>query len=68
MPSSTTSSEAARGKAASARELGYQNKVDGFQKGGEHRQAANKIVHAPAGTAGQHKAAAKELKKKAVVK
>jgi len=47
-------SVAARGMAAAGREYGNANNAAGFERGGANRQAANGIVHAPAGEARNH--------------
>jgi hypothetical protein len=40
--------------AAAGREYGNANNAAGFERGGANRQAANGIVHAPAGEARNH--------------
>lgn len=59
---------AARGHAAAARETGVVNGVEGFERGGPHRQAANHIVHAEPGHARDHKKEAADLFKRAAKK
>jgi len=61
MSEGTGKSAQARGFAALARDTGYQNNVSGFQRGGEYRQQANAIVHAPLGEARNHLGAAQQL-------
>lgn len=61
MSEGTGKSAQARGYAALARDTGYQNNVSGFQRGGEQRQQANAIVHAPIGEARNHLGTAHQL-------
>jgi hypothetical protein len=61
MNQGTPNSIEARGLTARAREVGNNNNAPGFQRGGEHRVAANHIVHAPVGEARNYLTEAKEL-------
>jgi hypothetical protein len=54
MSDGSQKSVAARGMAAAAREHGNANNAPGFALHGANRQAANGIVHAPAGEARNH--------------
>ena len=60
-----SSSINARGAAVRARDLGAERGVKGFERGGEKRQAANRIVHAPLGEARKHAISATTLLNKA---
>jgi hypothetical protein len=55
----------ARGLAAHARDAGMANNAPGFQRGGENRQQANAIVHAPVGDARNHVGTARDLNQRA---
>lgn len=54
----------ARGKGAQAREIGYDNKLDGFGKGERYRQECNSIIHETPGNADKRLDRAEELNQK----